>query len=158
MSLLLCLLAVLVAVVSGVVFLGRGLARVWRGGLARSLRGLAYVVAAGAAVMYAWGMLYVAGAALEADDGGADSSPIRPCRTGVQERDYWIDDYHVWWVPVRFVCHRSDGTTYDREVPGYVNPALAGLTVSAVALAVSARSVSSRSVSARSADERARRP
>ncbi|MFE4823794.1 hypothetical protein ACFRFU_47015 [Streptomyces sp. NPDC056704] len=158
MSFLLCLLAVLVAVVSGVVFLGRGLASVWRGGLARSLRGLAYVVAAGAAVMYAWGMLYVAGAALEADDGGADSSPIRPCRTGVQERDYWIDDYHVWWVPVRFVCHRSDGTTYDREVPGYVNPALAGLTVSAVALAVSARSISSRSVSARSADERARRP
>lgn len=158
MSLLLCLLAVLVAVVSGVVFLGRGLARVWRGGLARSLRGLAYVVAAGAAVMYAWGMLYVAGAALEADDGGADSSPIRPCRTGVQERDYWIDDYHVWWVPVRFVCHRSDGSTYDREVPGYVNPALAGLAGSAVALAVSALAVSARSASARSVDERAQRP
>ncbi|MER5664056.1 hypothetical protein [Streptomyces mirabilis] len=158
MSVLLCLLAVLVAVVSGVVFLGRGLARVGRGGLARSLRGLAYVVAAGAAVMYAWGMLYVAGAALDAEDGGADSSPIRPCRTGVRERDYWIDDYHVWWVPVRFVCHRSDGTTYDREVPGYVNPALAGLTVGAVALAVSARSISARSASARSVDERARRP
>ncbi|MFE1988566.1 hypothetical protein [Streptomyces mirabilis] len=158
MSVLTCLLVVLVAVVSGVVFLGRGLACVWRGGLARSLRGLAYVVAAGAAVMYAWGMLYVAGAALEAEDGGADSSPIRPCRTGVRERDYWIDDYHVWWVPVRFVCHRSDGSTYDREVPGYVNPALAGLAGSAVALAVSALAVSARSASARSVDERARRP
>ncbi|MER5805531.1 hypothetical protein [Streptomyces mirabilis] len=108
--------------------------------------------------MYAWGMLYVAGAALEAEDGGADSSPIRPCRTGMQERDYWIDDYHVWWVPVRFVCHRSDGSTYDREVPGYVNPALAGLAGSAVALAVSALAVSARSASARSVDERARRP
>ncbi|MCX4462350.1 hypothetical protein OG585_54715 (plasmid) [Streptomyces sp. NBC_01340] len=148
MSLLLCPPAVLAAVVSGLVFLGRALAAAGRGGLAHSLRGLAYVIAAGAAAMYAWGILYVAGAALVAEDGGADSSPIRSCRTGVEERDYRIDDYQIGWVPVRFVCHRSDGTTYDRAVPGYVNPALAGLVVTAVALAASARW----------ADERARRP
>ncbi|WP_328437169.1 hypothetical protein OHA71_07900 [Streptomyces sp. NBC_00444] len=138
MSLLLCLLLVLGAVAAGVAFYAKGMTAVWKGGLTHSLRGLAFVVAASAAAIYAWGMLYVAGAVLEAEDGGTDSSPIRPCRTGVYERDYWIDDYQVWYVPVRFVCHRRDGTTYDEGVPGYVNPVLVGLTVTGVSLAVGA--------------------
>ncbi|MEU6142733.1 hypothetical protein ABZ848_20470 [Streptomyces sp. NPDC047081] len=148
MSFLLSLLFVVIAVVSGVAFLGAGLAALGRGGLAPSLRGLAYVVAAGAAAVYAWGMLVVAGAVLTAEDGGTDSSPIIPCRTGVTASDYRIDDYRVWYVPVRFVCHRNDGSTYDREVPGYVNPTLAALAATGVGLGVSARFV----------DERARKP
>ncbi|MCI3273917.1 hypothetical protein [Streptomyces cylindrosporus] len=144
MSFLLSLLFVVIAAVTGVAFLGKGLVGLGRGGLAPSLRALAHLVGAGAAVLYALGMLVVAGAVLEAEDGGTDSSPIIPCRTGVTASDYRIDDYRVWYVPVRFVCHRSDGSTYDREVPGYVNPALAALTVTGVGLRVSARYVDER--------------
>ncbi|MYV98959.1 hypothetical protein GT354_11810 [Streptomyces sp. SID3343] len=99
-----------------------------------------FAVVAGAAViaLYGWGMLFVSAAVLDAEDGGADSSPIRPCRTpGWEVRD--IVDYRVDYLPIRFVCETSDGESYATDaVPDYVNPALSGLTVVAVGFGVRA--------------------
>ncbi|WP_244187920.1 hypothetical protein [Streptomyces regalis] len=97
----------------------------------------------GACALYAWGLLAVSGAVLEAEDGGTDSSPPRPCRTA----DWWerhqqgseIVDYKVTYVPLGFVCETSDGGSYDSgDVPGYVNPAVLGLALTAAGGAIGA--------------------
>ncbi|MER6859323.1 hypothetical protein [Streptomyces pilosus] len=108
-----------------------------------ALRGLAALCGAGAAALYAWGLLAVLGAVVEAEDGGTDSSPVRSCRTpGWEERataGVEITGYRVGFAPLGFTCETSDGGSYDNgDVPGYVNPGLAGLALAATASAVSA--------------------
>jgi hypothetical protein len=100
------------------------------------LWGFAVFTGVALVVLYAWGLLYVAGGVLEAEDGGADSSPFRPCRTsGWEARD--IVDYRVEYLPIAFVCETSDGESYvTEEVPAYVNPALLGLAMTAVGFGV----------------------
>ncbi len=114
-----------------------------------ALRGVAALSAAGAAALYALGLLQVFGAVVEAEDGGTDSSPPRSCRTaGWEERaaaGVEITGYRVGVVPLAFVCETSDGGSYDNgDVPPYVNPGLAGFALAAVASAVSAGWVSER--------------
>ncbi|MFD8566305.1 hypothetical protein [Streptomyces sp. NPDC059639] len=94
------------------------------------------VVAAGlAALMYAWGMLFVAGAVVSAEGGGTDSAPLRPCRSLGQEVAFHTVGYDVDYVPLRFVCVTSDGGHHPADaVPGYVNPALAVLGLTAAGL------------------------
>ncbi|MFC7884684.1 hypothetical protein ACFUVV_22795 [Streptomyces sp. NPDC057376] len=93
-----------------------------------------------AALLYLWGLLGVGLAALEAEDGGAGSSPLRPCRAGVSpELSGQVIDYSVSYLPLRFSCETVDGETYDTaDVPGYVNPGVAVLALTAVASAVAA--------------------
>ncbi|MFC7307776.1 hypothetical protein ACFQVC_26575 [Streptomyces monticola] len=132
--------------ISSLGLLGYGLGTLGRTGLRRAdrrrrLRSGAALLGATAAAVYTWGLLHVAGAVLEAEDGGAGSSPLLPCRTpGQWERALTVVDYTVDYLPLRFVCETTDGGAYAAEsVPDYVNPAALGLTLAAaVCLTVAA--------------------
>lgn len=99
------------------------------------LRGLALCSGALALALYCWGLLNVLGTVLDAEDGGTDSSPVRPCRTeGVEAVDYTVD-----YVPLRFVCETRGGGSYVADsVPGYVNPGAFGFALAGAVLAVGA--------------------
>ncbi|MFJ3960055.1 hypothetical protein [Streptomyces sp. NPDC090036] len=114
--------------------LGRGIATV---GGRRWHRPAAALLGACAAGFYSWGLLHVAGAVLAAEDGGASSSPILPCRTpGQEERASHVVDYSVDYVPLRFVCETTGGGSYAAaSVPGYVNPAVLGFALAAAVCA-----------------------
>ncbi|GAA2628215.1 MULTISPECIES: hypothetical protein [Streptomyces] len=114
--------------------LGYGIATLGR---LRWHRTLAVLLGACAVGLYAWGLLHVAGAVLAAEDGGAGSSPILPCRTpGQDERASHVVDYTVDYVPLRFVCEMTGGGSYAAEsVPGYVNPAVLGFALAAAVCA-----------------------
>ncbi|MDT9701544.1 hypothetical protein RMT89_38190 [Streptomyces sp. P17] len=102
-----------------------------------------FVGGAGACALYGWGLLFVGGAVLTAEDGGTDSSPPQSCRTPGwwerHQRGSEIVDYSVRFVPLGFVCETSDGGSYDNgDVPGYVNPAALGLALAGAGCAVAA--------------------
>ncbi|MEU6095046.1 hypothetical protein [Streptomyces sp. NPDC047079] len=101
------------------------------------LRGVAPLLGAVAVAFYTWGMLLVALAVLDAEDGGAGSAPLRPCRTpGQSQRALSVVDYTVDYVPLRFVCETQGGGTYSAEtVPDYVNAAVVGFALAAVVCA-----------------------
>ncbi|MFF4431549.1 hypothetical protein ACFYZ4_20545 [Streptomyces sp. NPDC001513] len=140
---LLLLLLIPAAPVVALGLLGYGVATLGRRGRHRNVAALLGAVAAG---LYTWGLLHVAGAVVEAEDGGASSSPLLPCRTpGQEERAAKVVDYSVDYVPLRFVCETTGGGSYAAEsVPGYVNPAVAGLTLAAAVCAVVPALVSGR--------------
>lgn len=101
------------------------------------LRGLALFSCALALALYGWGLLQVLGAVLEAEDGGADSAPVRPCRTA--QSGAGVVDYRVDYVPLRFVCETEGGGSYATDdVPGYVNPGAFGFGLAGVLLAIGA--------------------
>ncbi|MFK4104537.1 hypothetical protein ACI2L1_31570 [Streptomyces sp. NPDC019531] len=134
-------LLILVLVVTACGFLGYGGGRTadWlarRAQLPTALRGFAALAGAMAALVYTWGLLYVVGAILEAEDGGTSSSPIMPCRTDA--RAVHVVDYSVSFLPLSFVCETNDGGSYPAdEVPGYVTPVAVGLALAAAGCAVS---------------------
>ncbi|MDG9728494.1 hypothetical protein [Streptomyces sp. DH41] len=150
------LLLVLVGVVTAVVLVRHGdtYARGAPGGAAPApaaaapaparpgagLRVLAGCAGAGAAVLYIWGALCVAGAVMEAEDGGTGSAPLRPCRTSEHpELSGRIVDYSVSYLPLRFDCETADGDGYaSDDVPGYVNSGVAVLALTAAGSAVAA--------------------
>jgi hypothetical protein len=139
---LLLLLFIPAGLVTAFAFVGHGFATLGRFGLRRAgrevwFRCLASFLGAVAVALYTWGLLLVAGAVLEAEDGGTDSSPLRPCRTpGQWERALTVVDYTVDYVPLRFVCETTDGGSYVAEsVPGYVNPAVLGFALAATGCA-----------------------
>ncbi|NMO50073.1 hypothetical protein HH310_02535 [Actinoplanes sp. TBRC 11911] len=85
---------------------------------------------------YAVGLLAVGAAVVSAEDGGTDSSPLRPCRTpGKEERALHVVDYSVRLIPLRFVCVTRNAPDYAAESVPNVNPAVLGFTVAAVACA-----------------------
>ncbi|MFC5217436.1 hypothetical protein [Streptomyces coerulescens] len=149
---LLILLFVLIAVITAIGLTGYGsrtLAdrRVRRTGTPGTLRGLAALAGAGACALYAWGLLGVCGAVMVAEDGGTDSSPPRSCRTAGwwerHQRGIEITDYTVTYIPLGFVCETSDGGSYDTgAVPGYVNPGVLTLALTAAGCAIGAGYVS----------------
>ncbi|MFI7348828.1 hypothetical protein ACIBSR_21490 [Streptomyces sp. NPDC049936] len=141
---LLLLLLVVIAVVSAVGLAGHGAstlaARRARGpGAGPPLRALAAFAGAAAVATYGWGLLHVAGAAMESN-GGAGSAPAPPCRMpGHEERALHVIDQSVSFLPLGFVCETSDGDDYTSDdVPGYVNPAAAVLALTAAGGAVAA--------------------
>ncbi|MFI0479740.1 hypothetical protein [Actinomadura sp. 9N215] len=106
------------------------------------LRGGALLALGAAIGAYAWGAAQAGAAALEAEDGGTDSSPLRPCRGEADPATVArVVDYRVGLVPLRFECRLTGGGSYATSVvSGFVNP-VAGLlggagTVGAVASAV----------------------
>ncbi|MCX5199798.1 hypothetical protein OOK31_38995 [Streptomyces sp. NBC_00249] len=134
------------ALIAVLVLLGYGFSGLVRAGLRRAgremwLRGFAFLLGGLATAFYLWGLLFVAGAVLGAEEHGAGSSPPMPCRTpGQEERAAHVIDYSVSYVPLRFVCETTGGGTYDPgSVPGYVNPAVLGFAVGAAACAGAAR-------------------
>ncbi|MET7488102.1 hypothetical protein [Streptomyces sp. NPDC005538] len=106
------------------------------------LRKLAGAAGLAAFALYLWGLLHLVGALLEAEDGGTDSAPLRPCRTAGRQYDkkvLSVTDYSVDYVPLRFVCETADGGSYVADtVPGYVNPAVGGLALAALGCWVAA--------------------
>ncbi|WP_405768676.1 hypothetical protein [Streptomyces sp. NBC_01538] len=102
------------------------------------LRLLALISGALALALYCWGLLHLLGAVLAAEDGGADSAPVRPCRSvgaGAGE----VSGYSVSYVPLRFVCETRGGGSYvSDQVPGYVNPGALGFALAGTALGVGA--------------------
>ncbi|MGW8061335.1 hypothetical protein ACVV2G_03405 [Streptomyces ziwulingensis] len=149
------LLLVLVAVVTAVV-LGRGSGTYGRRpcppagpspvvagappGAGGPFRAAGVVAGVAAVLLYAWGALCVGFAVVEAEDGGAGSAPLRPCRAGVSpELAGRVTGYDVSLLPLRFRCETADGDGYDSaHVPGYVNPGVAALALTALASAVAA--------------------
>ncbi|MDT0466906.1 hypothetical protein [Streptomyces gibsoniae] len=124
---------------------GHGLGTLGRVGLRGAdrrtwIRGGATLLGGVAAALYTWGLLLIALAVRDADDGGTGSSPLRPCRTpGQWERALTVVDHTVDYVPLRFVCETKDGGRYAAEsVPGYVNPAVLGFAPAAVGCAAAA--------------------
>ncbi|MEW1645662.1 hypothetical protein [Streptomyces sp. NPDC091219] len=110
------------------------------------LRKLALAAGLAAFALYLWGLLHVLGALIQAEDGGAGSSPILPCRTTDGEKDgpedpraVHVVDYSVDFVPLRFVCETTGGGSYIAgAVPGYVNPAVFGLVLAGLGCWVAA--------------------
>lgn len=119
---------------------GRGIAVLARRRSGRPVwhRGLAALLGAVAAALYTWGLLHLAGTVLEAEGGGADSSPIRPCRVpGQTERAASVVGYRVDYLPLRFVCETKGGGEYApaSAVPGYIGPAALGFALAAAVCA-----------------------
>ncbi|GAA4085632.1 hypothetical protein [Actinomadura miaoliensis] len=114
------MITALVVVVCGVVMAVRH----WRRSPAGRLRAAAFLAVGVAIGVYAWGMAYTGMAVLEAEDGGTDSSPLRPCRGEADPATVArVIDYRVGLVPLRFECHLAGGGSYTTSsVPGYVNP------------------------------------
>jgi hypothetical protein len=139
-------LALLFLIPAGLV-LGFGLAGYGLGALARvgprradrrlRMRSAAALLAAGAVALYTFGLLLVASAVLDAEDGGTESSPLRPCRTpGQRERALHVVDYTVSYAPLRFVCETTGGGSYAANtVPGWLNPAVLGLALASAVCA-----------------------
>ncbi|MBQ0882696.1 hypothetical protein TR631_10035 [Streptomyces rochei] len=117
-------------------------------------RVLAVVAGWAAGLLYVWGLLITGLTVLEAEDGGTDSSPLRPCRAGVSpELAGRVVDYSVSYLPLRFSCETADGGSYDSaDIPGYVNPGVAALALTAAASAVAAGYASERRARAASRD------
>ncbi|MFF7282123.1 hypothetical protein [Streptomyces griseorubiginosus] len=104
--------------------------------LASRLRGVAALAGALAVAMYVWGLLHLLGAVLEAEDGGAGSAPLPPCRSGEQAAQ--VVDYSVGFLPLSFECELKGGGGYEAAdvLPGYVNPVAVGLALAGVGCAV----------------------
>jgi hypothetical protein len=141
---LLSLLFVVVCVIAVFGFLGYGGQTLADSGLRRDgfpgvLRGCAAFAAAVAIGMYGWGLLGVTGALMDAEDGGTDSAPVRPCRTaGWPQAAAEVVDYRVRWLPLEFVCETGDGGNYSTDdVPDYVNPVVFGFGLAAAGSAIS---------------------
>ncbi|MYT06111.1 MULTISPECIES: hypothetical protein [Streptomyces] len=101
------------------------------------LRGTAVLAGSGAVAVYVWGLLHLAGAFLEAEDGGTGSAPIPPCRG--DDRAVHVIDYSVSFTPLSFDCEMTGGGSYTADViPAYVNPAAVGFALAAAGCVVSA--------------------
>jgi hypothetical protein len=113
-----------------------GRAGAWRTGPA-VMRSLAALLAAAAVCCYGLGLLGLAATALDAEDGGADSAPLIPCRVpGEPHRADHVTGYTVRYVPLRFVCQTSDGHDYAAPgLPGWLTTSAAGLALASAALA-----------------------
>ncbi|MFE7131607.1 hypothetical protein ACFVIM_12155 [Streptomyces sp. NPDC057638] len=111
-----------------------------RRGLPPALRGLAALAGAAAAALYTWGLLFLGSAVLDAEDGGTDSAPIRPCRLPDRREEVMrVVDYTIGYLPPRFVCEMRDGDSYTTgHVPGYVAPGVAVAALTGAGLAIAA--------------------
>ncbi|MEH0929234.1 hypothetical protein [Micromonospora sp. CPCC 205558] len=116
------LLAALAGAVIATVLTVRGFRAVFRNSeRSPRLRAAALLFGAGAVAMYAWGLLHLSYAVLQAEDGGAGSSPVEPCRQAGPQMAGLVDGYDVSFLPLRFECRLTGGGTYvTSSVPGYV--------------------------------------
>ncbi|MEU8407498.1 hypothetical protein AB0C19_14995 [Micromonospora sp. NPDC048842] len=109
------------------------------------LRSAALLVGAGAIALYAWGLLNLGYAVLQAEDGGAGSAPVGPCREAGPPVASLVVDYDVTFLPLRFECRLSGGGSYvTSSVPGYVTPGTAGLGLVAATCGVLATTTARR--------------
>ncbi|MEU3494380.1 hypothetical protein ABZ747_12920 [Kitasatospora cineracea] len=127
------------------VFFGTLVALLVRSGRAafdrRWERLLALLLSGAALLVLGLVLLHLAGAVFTAEEGGTDSSPMRPCRIPGKPAEHVID-YRIDLVPaVGFSCVLTDGSSYGTdEVPAHLTPLAAGLGL----LAAGARSADRR--------------
>ena len=110
-----------------------------------ALRALGLLAGGLALGTYAWGLVHVAGAWLDAADGGTSSSPPPPCRDHLDRaRALQVVGYDLDVIPPGFSCELTDGTSVGIPiVPAYVTPAAMVLgAVALISLAASGRSQS----------------
>lgn len=123
--LLLALAAAVVLAVFGCTTLARDGVR--GAGPLRALRACAGLAGAGAACLYAWGVLHL----LTLDETRRDLA----CKEAVGPAHVLeIDSYRPTYIPLGLGCHVESGTTYSTGVPGYLNPTVGALALTAVAL------------------------
>ncbi|MEU8155844.1 hypothetical protein AB0B94_19465 [Micromonospora sp. NPDC048986] len=109
------------------------------------LRTAALLLGAGAVAVYAWGLLHLGYAVMQAEDGGAGSAPVGPCRQAGPQVASLVVGYDVSLLPLHFECRLSGGGAYvTSSVPGYVTPATVGLGLVAATCGVLARSTARR--------------
>lgn len=132
------LLLALVGLLSIVVMIARGAMdmatpETWKAPSA-ALRAVGLLAGGLALGTYAWGLLHVAGAWLDAADGGTSSSPPPPCRDHLdKERALQVVGYDLDLIPPAFSCELNDGTSAEIPiVPGYITPAV--MVLGAIAL------------------------
>jgi hypothetical protein len=100
-------------------------------------RMVALLACSGAVSLHVWGMLHLLGAVMQVEDGGTGSSPLGPCRAAGDQMASHVVGYDVVYGWLRFDCRLSTGGRYTTSaVPGYVNPAVVLLGVTAFVLAV----------------------
>ena len=87
--------AALTAAIVAVILAVRAVPALRRRGWRRSV---ALLAGAGAVSFYAWGMLHVLGAVLEAEGGGAGGSPLGPCREAGERNASQVIGYEVSYV------------------------------------------------------------
>lgn len=150
---LLLLLLIPAGLATGFTLVGYCFSTLGRAGIRRTGRGVwfrcvAALLGAVAAAAYTWGLLIVGLTVLEAEDGGTDSSPLRPCRiAGQPMRALDVVGYSVSYVPLGFVCETDDDKDYTApSVPGYVNPAAFGFALAALVCTAAAALESGRGV------------
>ncbi|MET9348570.1 hypothetical protein [Streptomyces termitum] len=141
------LLLLLVVVVTCFGLAGYGCGRLGRTGVRGAgqpvlLRCAAALLGAGAAAVYALGLLAVALAVVLTEDSGTDAFPAAPCRVGGDPdtaRD--VVAQRIEYLPPRYVCVRRGGGSYaSDDVPGFVGPAALGFAVTSLTcLALAAR-------------------
>ncbi|MEU6540235.1 hypothetical protein [Streptomyces sp. NPDC047000] len=141
MQFLVLLIASLAGFITAAVLGVRGLMAVFRrtGRIEGAvwLRPAALLVGGAAIFMYMWGTLHVTLAVMQAEDGGTNSSPPGPCRAAGLDKASHVDGYRVSYLPIRFECRLDSGGAYaSSSVPGYVNPAVAVLGLTAVTCGV----------------------
>jgi hypothetical protein len=110
-----------------------------------ALRALGLLAGGLALGTYAWGLVHVVGAWLDAADGGTSSSPPPPCRDHLDKaRALQVAGYDLDVIPPGFSCELVDGTSVEIPiVPPYVTPAVMVLgAVALISLAASGRSQS----------------
>lgn len=140
----LLLLLILIGAVTVCGFVGYGFGSLGRAGLRRSgrqvwLRSVAALLFAFAVAVYTLGLLCAAGAVLSAEDHGASSAPMVPCRSAGDERAAHVVDYTVQFAPLRFVCETKDGGHYaSDDVPVWFNLIVLGAGLAAGACAAAA--------------------
>lgn len=107
----------------------------WRRHLTRRA---AWLAAAGATVVYFWGLAGVT-ASEDAFGDGADSVPAPACRGDEFPRETveGLTHHRASYLPLAFDCVREDGSTYSAD-PAYawMNPTAAALAGSAALLAI----------------------
>ncbi|MER5446236.1 hypothetical protein ABT065_11430 [Streptomyces sp. NPDC002764] len=90
-----------------------------------ALRTCFVVLITAALAVYLWGCSHLL--LLE------DEDRARACLETVgRENARHVDRYIADFVPLRFACHLSSGQSYNALVPGYVNPSVAVLLLSAL--------------------------
>ncbi|MFV0134407.1 hypothetical protein ACLGIH_14385 [Streptomyces sp. HMX87] len=92
-------------------------------------RDLSLLCATAALALYVWGCLRIF--LLYGKEGGEDCFTLDDLRSGVR-----LDEAAGDFVPLRLVCHMSDGRSVSIVVPDYVNPTIAVLLLLSLACGV----------------------
>ncbi|WP_327324997.1 hypothetical protein OG735_22650 [Streptomyces sp. NBC_01210] len=79
--------------------------------------------------LYVWGCLHIF--FLYGTEGGEDCFTLSDLENGVKLNEAAGD-----FIPLRLICHMSDGRSHSIVIPDYINPSIAALLLIAVAAGI----------------------